>query len=225
MKFVKTQLSRTFGWRYFAKKALGHLHANELLYATMFNEAIRLEGIKTPFFPTRGAANYSLLYMLVRIATEQNISRAMELGGGQSTLLLDALGVGGITLESNELWTKHLAFKTVNREVVYAPLRSQKIHGRDTETYNISFGLDKVDLFLIDGPTGKNRFSRWGALDVLDKCLGEEFIVIFDDINRKGERDTALEFLKHRNERVRVVTGLSSQLIVFTKKFDAIAWY
>src|SRR3546814_16016062 len=53
-------------------------------------------------------------------------------------------------------------------------------------------------LFRSDGPQGSARNSRWGALEILERSLADEFIVIFDDAERRGEQEPAMEFQRMR---------------------------
>ena len=48
-----------------------------------------------------------------------------------------------------------------------------------------------VDFLIIDGPPAASaevRFSRMGSLDIIENRLMEDFIIVIDDVERKGEQ-------------------------------------
>jgi hypothetical protein len=209
-------------FRHWRNKVDGSLDRREAKYATMFNEAFRKRTGEAPaFYPTAGAANYSLLYTIMRCVTELPVTRVLELGMGQSTVLLDALGADTVSVDHEEPWVQRMGEK-VKHQCVYAPLVERQVHGFAVPAYD--FAPSKFDLVLVDGPQGTPRRSRWCSLDVLDKCLGDEFIVIFDDAARRGEQDTVREFLKSRNADLHLIQGSDAQIIAYSPKF-AVAKY
>lgn len=209
-------------FRHWRNKIDGSLDRREAKYATMFNEAFRKKTGEAPaFYPTAGAANYSLLYTLMRCVTELPVSNVLELGMGQSTILLDALGVDTVSVDHEEPWVNRMG-EQVKHRCIHAPLVQREVHGFKVPTYD--FAPSKFDMVLVDGPQGTPRRSRWCALDVLEKCLGDEFIVIFDDAARRGEQDTVREFLQSRDAEIHLIQGSDAQIIAYSPKF-AVAKY
>lgn len=209
-------------FRHWRNKIDGSLDRREAKYATMFNESFRKRTGESPaFYPTAGAANYSLLYTIMRCVTELPVSRLLELGMGQSTILLDALEVNAVSVDHEAGWVERIA-EQVKHPCIHASLVDRDVHGYVVPSYD--FVPSKFDMALVDGPQGTKRRSRWCALDVLDKCLDDEFIVIFDDAARRGEQDTIREFLEGRNAEAHLVQGSDAQIIAFTPKF-AVAKY
>jgi hypothetical protein len=52
-------------------------------------------------------------------------------------------------------------------------------------------GETKIDLLFVDGPLAykkSNAHSRYPAIPILKDYLAEDFTIILDDINRKGEQ-------------------------------------
>lgn len=210
-------------FRHWRNKLDGSLDRREAKYATMFNEAFRGKTGNAPaFFPVAGAANYSLLYTLLRCITELPVTRVLELGMGQSTLLLEALGVNAVSVDHEKPWVERMASQ-VRHECVHAPLVSKHVHGQDLQCYD--FAPSHFDMVLVDGPQGTPRRSRWGALDILDNCLGEDFLVIFDDAARKGEQDTVREFFSSRKAEVHLIQGSDAQIVAYTPKFSVVKYF
>ena len=211
-------------WASFVEKVTGERTAKELLYAHMLAEALRIGNIPCqPFYPIGGAANYSLLYLIYRIQTEFAPTATLELGIGQSTLLLDALGAGGVSIEHDEDWAAIMRTK-VEREILTHPLEPRSYRGVEANSY-VFDGSKAFDFAIVDGPQGSARNSRWGALEILERSLADEFIVIFDDAERRGEQDTAMEFQRMRGGNVHIVRAASSQCLIFTDRFRAAGWF
>jgi hypothetical protein len=88
----------------------------------------------------------------------------------------------------------------------------------------------KFECFLIDGPAGSFRRSRFGALEVIRDRMEEEFIVIFDDAQRIGEVDTIRE-CRNLLKRMQVTFAektfyaASTQHVFYTGKFRKIATF
>jgi len=175
------------------------------------------------------AANYGLLYILFRLAEEFPGLAGLELGAGQSSLLLDALARAGrlasiTTLEHDADWAARIGGR-IAHDVLVAPLQPARLHGVDTQVYDVALGR-RFDLVVVDGPVGAPHHSRWGALAVLDRHLADEFVVVFDDAERPGERQTIERFLTLRQETGHVfVHAMKSQCVVFTPKYRAVASY
>jgi hypothetical protein len=210
--------------------AAGEMPAAELFYQRLFDSAVLRSGLAVPpLYPVGSAANTSLLYILFRLAEEFPGFNGLELGAGQSSLLLDALARAGrlssiTTLEHDADWAARIG-QQVAHEVVVAPLRPARVHGVDTEVYAFA-PQRRFDLVVVDGPVGRPDHSRWGALALLETHLAEEFVVVFDDAERPGERQTIEQFLRLRPAAGHAfVHAMKSQCLVFTPKYRAVASY
>ncbi len=201
----------------------GILERREAKYATMFNEAIGKHVETVPaFYPTAGAANYSLLYTILRCITELPVKNSLELGMGQTTLLFDALKTDITSVDHEAGWVERMG-ERVSHKCRHAPLVEREVHGHVAKCYDFQPLI--YDMVVVDGPQGEPRKSRWGSLAVLDLCLGDEFLVIFDDAARIGEQDTIREFLKHRAAGVHLIQGRQAQIILYSPKFEAVKYF
>jgi predicted O-methyltransferase YrrM len=167
---------------------------NEILFAQVF---LRRHP-EIDWYPFGSAANFSLLYLLDRILHEQDISSVLELGAGQTSLLLNKYqklkNIDVTTLEHDSWWCDRIQ-QQVNYPLTLAYLTNIKYKGLEIATYDWSAPTDKsFDLILIDGPPGAGypHFARIGALKFLQN-LKEQFIIIMDDAEREGERSTIEE--------------------------------
>jgi predicted O-methyltransferase YrrM len=213
---------------------IGMTPTKEIFYQNLFQNAASALGIPLPaLYPYGGAANYSLLYTLMRLVTELPVKRVLEIGAGQSTLLLDAIArhTGDLaitTIENNEAWSMRVQ-KKVAHTILTTRLKDETIHGIPAQAFDLSPELKgSFDLILIDGPMGSKRHSRWSALPILDVFLADEFIVVFDDAGRIGEQDTIREFVRSAGNRKllsRFVNGEKAQCLIMTEKYASAAYY
>ena len=211
------------------------VHGREAVYQGIVHRELARLGIDRPLYPVRSAATYSYLYLLLRICTELPVRRVLELGAGQSTLLLDDLAADAnlevTTLEHDADWAAHVGARCDRARVVRSPLVRREIHGRQAEGYDAGDAADgPFDVLLVDGPRGRRRHSRRGALEFVERSLGDEFVIVFDDAERRGELDTIGELLKLLDRRgtdysTTLVRSVNSQFIVATRGMRAASFF
>src|SRR5262245_35494224 len=88
--------------------------AMAVIYRDLFVRELQRLGIEDRFFPVGPAANHGLLYLVLRCYLEFPALRILDVGAGQTSLLLDALhrrlGKGEIiTLEHDAGWAQRIA--------------------------------------------------------------------------------------------------------------------
>jgi hypothetical protein len=169
--------------------------ALEVIYRDLFLRELALLGEGDRFFPTGGAANYSLLYLILRIGAEFRPASVLDVGAGQSTLLWSMLQRRGcvgevLTLEDDPEWGARIAAQ-VDHEVLVTPLRAAKVEGRSIMTYDWAAARARrqFDAIVCDGPRGTAHLSRSGILSLLGD-LPADFALVLDDAERDGEQDT-----------------------------------
>jgi hypothetical protein len=217
-------------WLNRRRYTLGIVSSAELHYLAILDAAIARSGLDVPpLFPVGRAANSSLLYLIFRLLRDFPRLNILELGAGQTTLLLEALHRAGLaasvaTLEHDQTWATAISGK-VGHEVRIAPLRPESVLGVATEVYDIELAA-RFDCMIVDGPVGTPQQSRWGTLKLLQQNLATDFIVIFDDAERPGERDTIARFLDlHPEAEHAFLHAGKSQCVVFTPKFRMAGTY
>ncbi|MBR1601085.1 MAG: hypothetical protein IJ677_05850, partial [Alphaproteobacteria bacterium] len=188
------------------------LNFANLLHDTLVNST----WLKDKSFSLHGwAANYSFIYMLYRILDNAKPTRILEMGMGQTSRL---------TSQYIAYCNPNAALDIVENDAgwiaTYQPQLAQnehtKIHQCDLEffTYdnvecrkykdlNEVVGNTKYDLIIIDGPLGADQtLPRSNVLDLIrNDNIAEDFIIIFDDAERKGEQKTianALALLENK---------------------------
>ena len=168
----------------------------EAIYFDLFKRELAKKGIEDDFFPVGSAANCSLLYLILRTMNELPPAKVLELGAGQSTILLNRL-LGErahsdlVTLEHDPMWAGIIGSRTGNR-IEPHPLVKLNGAGHGALGYPPSaIEGQRFQLIIVDGPIGVSRYSRAGIVDLIEAgCLDRDFGIIFDDADRFGEQDT-----------------------------------
>lgn len=159
------------------------------------------------FSPGRKAVGYQYLYVMYRILGEAKPKKILELGLGQSTRMISQYAathedVEHIIIEHDNEWAQFFGnhfnmpicskieitdidmvpYKNAETVRVYKDL-SKKLSGK------------KFDFISIDAPLGGDmpQYARIDVLQMLPDCLSENFVIMFDDCNRTGERRTLQE--------------------------------
>ena len=165
-------------------------------YRHLFLRELERLGEQDTYFPVGGAANYSLLYLILRIATELKPRKALDVGCGQSTWLWDRMRAAGLvehvwTLENDPGWAAEIGPK-VSHPILVSELRSMVTAAGVVETYDWARAktLGPFDVIGVDGPYGQPRRSRAGVLALLDDTLPQDFVLFMDDAERPGEQET-----------------------------------
>jgi hypothetical protein len=162
----------------------------EAVYQRLVQRDLRNLGMEDKFYPVGGAANYALLYLLIRAARELPIKSVLELGAGESSKLLDSLASQGslaatiTTLEHDRTWAEQMS-SVVNHPVILTSLTPLCCYDFSPVKH-----LRSVNLLLIDGPPASNEktvYARLGAVELIDTLDPVDFLIIVDDTHRVGE--------------------------------------
>ena len=221
----------------------------EQQYAFVFNDTIRESEwlINKDFSLINAAANYSLAYSLYRILNDAQPKSILELGLGQTTKIttqyvnhFDDADLS--VIEADQDWIDVFAEKLNvrdNADIIHRDL--EIVDYKDKPTLRFKdlgdvVGDKKFDLIIIDGPQGHLPgesvdldYPRTNILDLIPNNLADDFIIIMDDYNRAGERNTmddvekllkdnGIEFFEY------TCNALKSQHAVFSEKFKFISW-
>jgi hypothetical protein len=88
----------------------------------------------------------------------------------------------------------------------------------------------RFELMLVDGPPGVPRFSRFGCVKYALRNLGPDFLIIIDDFDRIGEKDTATRLFNHLKTRqpstkMRELRAVRSQAVIAGGRFLQALYY
>jgi hypothetical protein len=207
----------------------------EAVYQRIFDRDLDRLGIANEFYPLNSAANYSLMYLVVRLLQTFDFEQVVELGAGQTTFLIDALVKGQVfrgsitTLEHDDTW-RCLVQERVTHELTMTPLLDKPYRGGyDLSKVSIP---SKIDLLLTDGPPAfDGRYlSRHSALPLLEKLNDSNFVIVVDDAERQGELKLVEQIghtLKEKRipYRMGVVAAAKCQIVIATGRYESAAFF
>jgi len=173
----------------------------EIIYRELFLRELERCSVPDTFYPVGGAANHSLLYFLARLLQEFEFRQILELGAGQSSILIDQIkqrigaSYDALTIEHDAAWSERIGAQ-VHHQVLRVELCERSVLGHKIHYYEVGKEIipAPVDLLLIDGPPAEGdglRYSRLGILDFLEAALGpdpRDFVIVVDDCDRCGEK-------------------------------------
>ena len=193
--------------RYLIDRQFKELNFADILHDTIINST----WLRDKSFSLHGwAANYSFIYMLYRILDNAKPHNILEMGMGQTSRLtsqyvaycnqsatLDIIenDAGWIaTYQSQLAQSEHI--KVHQRELEF--FTYDKTECRKYKNLQEIVANHKYDLIIIDGPLGANQdLPRSNILDIIENHnLADDFIIIFDDAERSGEKRTIASTLK-----------------------------
>ena len=217
--------------------------SRENLYANILNQTWLETGwVKHKDFTlTKGAANYTFIYILYKILEDFAPKHILELGLGQTSKLTTQyityknLEATLDIVEHSQAWIDAFSQKIIKNKNI-------NIYQKDLISVEINTISDKYaplddiiknkkyNLIIIDGPFGYDRlYPRTNILDLIDNNLSDNFIIILDDAEREGEENTAkLIFDKLNKNNIKYVKsyqrGLKTQLIIASSDYQYITW-
>ena len=169
----------------------------EPVYQRIFEREIARLGIENEFFPVGSAANYGLMYVLLRASCELAPQFILELGAGQTSLLLDRLrrqkvmNATVMTVEHDASWAASVGQRVSHRvhTLDLIPCSDNGLHYAGYDFANLTVE-QPIDMLVIDGPPAGERdrkYSRHGSMSLLGLLNPRGFVVIVDDAERPGE--------------------------------------
>jgi hypothetical protein len=214
----------------------------ELEWAHIYHDTIKDRGwLKNlAISPGRWAGNYSFFYVLVRILSEYKPNNIIEFGLGESSKIISSFLANELQnskhliVEQDKNWIKEFKsrFKlSENSAIIHLPLATKTIN---TFTVNIYADIiekvkDIFDLYVIDGPFGSENFSRYDICLLAEKLnVNDDFIIIIDDYQRRGEKETAANLVNQLTQKgIKIYTGIykgnKSQIVLATEKYRFVA--
>jgi hypothetical protein len=112
-----------------------------------------------------------------------------------------------VVIEHDESWISFFnsSFElNSNSKIVQVEIKNRKVNGAETISYLLEDQLKNTDfdLYVIDGPYGSKRFSRFDIVDFADAIKnGDNFVIVYDDYHRDGEKETIKVLLEKFDKR------------------------
>lgn len=183
----------------------------ELIHAEIFNNLILNSNwvIKKDFIPIEGAANYSFLFLLYVVLEYLCPDKILEFGLGQTSKLTTQYIVNKKPkaflniIEHDTGWYNYFSSQICSNKNIKIDLLPLVKFEQDSSINDKYGNLEKIiektryNLFIIDGPIGsKKKYPRTNILDLIPANLADDFIIIFDDVDREGEMNTVTSLLE-----------------------------
>lgn len=219
---------------------------NEIKYSLIFKDTIKNSEWLTnnKFSLNNSSSNYSYMYLLYRVLDETHPKNILEFGLGQTTKMINQFSEYYSSkvkvIEDNEEWIKHFSKfldDNKNMEILKTELEEFDSENSTNIRYNLKLKKrEKFDLILVDGPFGgrlgeekiPQEYPRSNIWNLVDN-LKDEFIIIFDDYDRPGERNTASELMKKLDSNnisymKKMYKALKYQLIICSENYNFLTW-
>ena len=182
----------------------------ELSWGQVYNSTISGSRwlLDTSVSPGRWAVGYEFLYVLYRVLNDVKPISILELGLGQSTKLTGQYakseGIQHLVIEHDMEWVNYffagLDILSRNTVVQILDLEEKQCNGEKFFAYkdfSKCIGKSKYQLISVDGPFGGDgRMSRRDILGLLPDILEEDFVILYDDCGRIGERTTVEDTIR-----------------------------
>lgn len=198
--------------------------ADEVYWSAIFNSATTDSQwfLKKTLNPGRWAATYPFLYILYRIYNEMKPKNILEFGLGETSKVSyqyrEAFPEAKLTIiEQDEKWLNFFANNIHNiiPNTLVLEVEDKTVCGYTTKVYKDlmqKLAGNKFDFIVVDGPWGSERYSRYQIADIVEGgLLADQFAIIIDDCQRRGERDTAAKVKELlRSKDVKFAEGMYS---------------
>lgn len=214
-------------------------YSRELNWANVYHDSIRgkdwLENLSLNV--GRWGCNYAFLYIVNRILSDFAPRSILELGLGESTKFISAFiekkipHCQHLVLEQDKEW-KDFYLKNYNiphkTEIRICEIEQRIITGYETlgfQGFNEIVREKKFDLYIVDGPIGTKHLSRYDLVYIAQNFeAGDEFVIIADDYERIGERETVqlmMNIFEKKGIKVHKIGyhGLKQVLVIATPKY------
>ena len=189
--------------------------SKEAVWAEIFNNTINSSEWlkKKKFSPGRWALGYPALYALYRILDEFRPQNILELGLGQSSVMTiqyvkTSSQINHTIVEHDKSWIdffKKSHEMNENSHIIQIELKNNKT----------------FDLILIDAPIGGDMkvYSRIDVLSLIPEYLGNQFVIILDDVNRMQEKRTIREIDNKLKE-----SGIQAKHEIYSGEKETCVW-
>lgn len=210
---------------------------DEIYWGQIFSSAIHSSGWlhNKTFNPGRWAAGYQMLYLLYRILNDVKPQSILEFGLGETTRLTyqytrQHSGKELTVVEQDAQWLSFFSNDIFNVGPYTLLLDVEKgaVQGKEVWQYkNLlpSLQAKQFNLVVVDGPWGSPEYSRYQIVQMAEHdMLAEDFIILIDDYNRSGERQTVADLLGVLQQKGKpyctgTYKGIKSTMVICSERF------
>ena len=213
----------------------------ELEWANVYHDSIRGKvAIETLSLNIgRWAGNYTFFYILNRILSDYKPKNIIEFGLGESSKFISTFIENyseksrHLIIEQSQEWKDGFLKKfhlSKTSEIKVLEMIDKEVNSFNTNGYEgiESISQEKFDLYIVDGPFGSPNYSRYDIVTLAKSFSQEdEFIIVIDDHQRNGEKETSLDLLnllEKMNIKIfsYVYIGAKDVMVIATEKYKYI---
>lgn len=223
---------------------LNYNQLKELEWAHIYHDSIRgkkwLEEL--PLNIGRWAGNYAFFYVLNRILNEYKPKSIVEFGLGESSKFISNYIDNHISesnhliIEQSEEWRNVFNNNytlSANSNIKICNMVTKNVKGFETNGYeNIENVLNKkFDFYIVDGPFGSKNYSRYDIVACIkNHQANDDFIIIIDDFQRKGEQQTFKDLENKIKEKkidihTKLYSGNKDFMVLATHKYKYVTTF
>lgn len=232
------------GQNYYAERTMNYAKQTlqiekEILYAHKFNSTI----VDSPWFkyknlsPGVAAVDYCFFYSLYKVLNSIKPKSILEFGLGQSSKMVHQYAnyyhCSAITVEHDPTWVDFFQEGKdgeYNVSIQLLELENKIYKEAKVLTYKNcyeTFKESSFDLIVVDGPFGNSPdtvYSRPQILDLAKSCLQKDFVIMIDDYDRQGERNTVKELFDYFDSQninyvYSVYSTIKSHILITVPRF------
>ena len=227
----------------------GNSFQNDLYYCALFNQVtLGSEWLKDKSFaPGRMAVDYCYLYTMYRSLDIMRPHHILDIGLGQTTRMFSQycewmtrendVNVHMTSIEHDSEWIEFVQRQYhLNVEIkqfnLLQGVQYEPVSGIVVKSANVYEGFaewlgnsGKYDFISIDAPFKNEGYSRPQILELLkNDCLSDDFVIMMDDMNRDGEKNTMELFLRELSKKgiryyQKIYNGAKQHCLITTQKY------
>src|SRR5690606_15401036 len=179
----------------------------ELDWANIYHDSIRgkqwLQNL--PLNVGRWAGNYTFFYILNRVLSDCRPNSILEFGLGESSKFISTYldfylkESSHLVIEQDVNWLKNFKsqFQLSDRtKIELCDLKKVEFKGFQVNVFDSLENKinNDFDLYIVDGPMGSPRYFRYDIVSPAEPInTNHQFIILLDDYERQGEKDTFFE--------------------------------
>lgn len=200
--------------------------SQEAVWANVFHDTIQNSSwlYNKTFSPGRWAVGYQFLYVMYRVLNDIHPHSILELGLGQSTNMCSQYtkansDISHIVIEHDTNWIDFYRRSNplpVETEIMLLEREMKTfkdISVRCFKDFKEKLSDKKYDFIIVDAPYSADmkQYARIDILSIIPECLNNNFVIMFDDCHRPGEKRTVAELEKKLNDNnIRFKKGIYS---------------
>lgn len=238
-KLIKSYLQKLVNSSTIPSKFDENLRVNhEILWGHIFNNTVMESAwLKNKSFsPGRWAFGYPGLYIIYRVLNDFKPKSILEFGLGESSKMTYQYVMHHADyqlriIEQDKNWLDFFSNEKYNVKdnTILLPIEEISLLGNKTNVYKDlipSINNKKYDFIIIDGPWGSKNNSRSQIVDIIEnELLEKEFVILIDDFERVGEKQTADRILSLLSKKgikynVGAYSGLKDTAIICSESIS-----